>query len=367
MTMQLGSAAQTEAGGGNSTEVRPPESASVVGHLALPDAARARPITLPVVCAVALITAIAASTSILLFHFRDRALADSERELSNTALILAEQSDQAFQAVEVVEKTLIKQMLSGGINSSEAIERLMSGQDVHLMLEDKINGSPHVESVSLFNSEGSLINFSRFWPIPALNVADQDYFKALKLDAHLTSAVSAPVPKGPAGTWTVYLARKITGPNGKFLGVVTGGLDLQYFGNVFQTVALGADSAIALFRLDGVLLVRHPRRDSPGTSYVRGDLFKNVLSHADHGTVRLTSIVDGEERLIAGHRLAHYPVVVGVATTVAAALADWQHEAKLLIGAGILAAFVILVFAFLIARRLLQTYEDSKQSLAEQN
>src|SRR5260370_34829285 len=134
MTMKLGSAAQTEVGGGNSTEVRPPETASVVGHLAMPDRARARPITLPVVCAVALITAIAASTSILLFHFRDRALTDSEPELSNTAVILAEQSDQAFQAVEVVEKTLIKQMLSGCINSTEATERFMPAQHVALLL-----------------------------------------------------------------------------------------------------------------------------------------------------------------------------------------------------------------------------------------
>lgn len=366
MAMHLFSVAQTEGGGGNSTGVRPVESTSVVGHLAAPNKARSRPIILPVVCAVALITAIAAGTSILLFHFRDRALADSERELTNTALILAEQSDQAFQAIDVVEKSLIERMKSHGIISSEALERQMSGQDVHLTLKDKISGLPDVEDVSLFNSEGNLINFGRFWPIPALNVADLDYFKALKFDAHLTSVVSAPVLNPTTGTWTVYLARKITGPNGEFLGAVTGGLALQYFENFFGTIALGSGSAIALFRRDGVLLVRHPRREAPGTSFAQGELFKNVLSHTDHGTVRLTSPIDGQERLIAGHVLANYPIVVAVGMTVAAALADWQHEAKILIGAGILAAFVILVFAILIALRLLERDKQFKQWLGQQ-
>jgi hypothetical protein len=112
----------------------------------MPDKARSQPITLPVVCAVALITAIAAGTSILLFHFRDRALADSERELSNTALILAEQSDRAFQAVEVVQKSLIEQMRSRGITSSEDFERQMSGGDVHLTLSRVASGASRREA-----------------------------------------------------------------------------------------------------------------------------------------------------------------------------------------------------------------------------
>jgi diguanylate cyclase (GGDEF)-like protein/PAS domain S-box-containing protein len=363
MAKHFFSVAQTEFGEGG---IRAPESTSVVDHLAMPDKARSRPITLPIVCAVALIMAIAAGTSILLFHFRDRALADGERELTNTALILAEQSDQVFQAVDMVDKSIIEQMQSRGIISSEDFERQMSGQDMHLMLKDKISGLPYVASVSLFNSEGNLINFSRFWPIPALNVADQDHFKALKLDAHLTSVVSAPVLNQTTRTWHVYLARKITGPNGEFLGAVSGGLELKYFENFFGSIALGADSAIALFRRDGVLLVRHPRREAPGTSFAKGELFKNVLSHSDHGVVRLTSPIDGEERLIAGYVLAHYPVVVAVGKTVTAALADWQHEAKLLIGAGTLAAFVILVFSFLIARRLLRRDKQFKEWLGEQ-
>src|SRR2546428_8112963 len=52
-------------------------------------------------------------------------------------------------------------------------------------------------------------------PSRALNVADGDQFKALKSDAQRTSVVSAPVHNRITGTWTVYLERKLTGPNGE--------------------------------------------------------------------------------------------------------------------------------------------------------
>src|SRR5262249_21288375 len=103
------------------------------------------------------------------------------------------------------------------------------------------------------------------------------------------------------------------------------------FQQLFGSIALGPDSAIAIFRSDGVLLTRHPQRDAPGSSYAQGRLFKNVLTHADRGVVRLTSFVDGTHRLIAGHRLVHYPLVVAAGMTESAALADWKRESKGLI------------------------------------
>ena len=69
------------------------------------------------------IVAIAVSTAILIFHFRDRDLVNSERELSNTALVLAEHTDKAFKSLELVENAIAERMRSLGITSSEELER----------------------------------------------------------------------------------------------------------------------------------------------------------------------------------------------------------------------------------------------------
>lgn len=99
-----------DAGVGSRAEAVPPKSISIANNVAVPDKARARPVMLSVVCAVALVAAIAAGTSILLLDLRDRALANAERELRNTALILAEQSDRAFQTLEFIQKSVVEQI-----------------------------------------------------------------------------------------------------------------------------------------------------------------------------------------------------------------------------------------------------------------
>src|SRR5258707_117139 len=80
-------------------------AANVVGNSAAPPKP-SRPITAPVAWGVALLTAITIVTAILVSHFRDHALAATERELGNVALILAEQTDRAFQAVELAQSGL---------------------------------------------------------------------------------------------------------------------------------------------------------------------------------------------------------------------------------------------------------------------
>jgi diguanylate cyclase (GGDEF)-like protein/PAS domain S-box-containing protein len=321
-----------------------------------PKPARSRAVQLLVLCGLLLASAILAGTSFIVASLHHRVLADNERELRNLALVLAEQADRTFQALEVVQTSLIERSQALGVSSSDDYRREMSGYDVHVMLKDKIQSMPHVDAVGLIDAEGKLFNFSRYWPIPVFDVSDRDYFKRLKSDPQLTSFVSAPALSRGAGTWTIFIARKFVGPNGEFLGLVVGAIELQYFENLFADIALGPDSAISLFRHDGILLVRYPRRDPPGTSYAQGPLFTTVLPRGDRGLVRVSSPIDGIERIIAGHSLAHYPVVVAVATTTEAVFSDWRIYTKYLIGAAVLCILVIGGIVFVSVGRF-KSYE----------
>jgi diguanylate cyclase (GGDEF)-like protein/PAS domain S-box-containing protein len=335
-----------------------------LGANRLPARGRSRAVHLLVLCGLLLASAILAGTGVILASLHDRVLADSERELRNLALVLAEQTDRAFQALEVVQTGLIERSQALGVSSSDDYRREMSGHDVHVMLKEKIDSMPHINAVGLIDAQGKLFNFSRYWPIPALDVSDRDYFKALKSDSQLTSFVSEPALSRGAGTWTIFIVRKFAGPNGEFLGLVVGAVELQYFENLFADIALGPDSAISLFRRDGMLLVRYPRRDAPGTSYAQGPLFKTVLPRGDRGLVRVSSPIDGIERIIAGHSLAHYPVVMTVATTTEAVFADWRIYTKYLIGAAALSILVIGGIVFVSVGRL-KSYELLAEARAE--
>ena len=351
----------------NRVEARSPESKSVVGNLATPGMTRSRPITLLIVCGIALVAAIVLGTAITIFNSRDRALAGRERELQNIALMLADQTDRVFEAAERVQINLIERMQALGIASGEDFEQKMSGFDIHLMLKDKIIGLPHIGTFTLINAQGKLFNFSRFWPIPTINVVDRDFFKAFQSNEWRTFFLSKPIHNRATGTWVVQIARKVPGPKGEFLGLVLAAIELQSFEQFFSSIALEPESSISLFHRDGELLARYPRVDTLiGRSYAANALFPKLLEHSDHGSARQKSVIDGEDRLIAAHRVAHYPVVVAVTTTVAAALANWRDAAKFLIAAGGLAALMIAAVVLVIVRQLLQGKKRFQQELGGQ-
>ena len=330
----------------------------------IPNPARFRPVRLLLACGVLLAAAMTAGTGLILSNLRERALDDSERALQSVALILAEQTDRAFQAIDVAQASLIERMQALGIASADEYERKMSAHDVHLLLKERLSGLPYVDEITLINAQGMPINSSGSWPIPAVSVADRDYFKALRSDPQSVSFVSKPVRDSDSGTWTIHLARKFVGSNGELVGFVLGAMELRYLEQFFGTPVVGEEGSISLFRRDGELLIRYPQRDSRVGTFASGELFTRVLSRADRGVMRLTSVVDGKERIVAGQGLAHYPIVVGVATTVKAALAGWQSAAIYMVGAAVLLIFVIGT-TILLGIRQIRSYELLVQARAE--
>jgi Cache domain len=283
---------------------------------------RNRPIRYLILCGVTLIAAIVVGTAIMVGNLRDRALIDSERELKNTALILAEQLDRSFQAVDLVQSSVIEKIQSLGIASSEDYARRMSGEDVHQMLKTSTSGLVQIYALSLINADGRLLNFSRFWPAPEISVADREFFNALKSDPRVMSYISLPGHNRTDSAWTLFLARKVTAANGEFLGLVLGAVELSYFDKLFDSISLGAGSSIALFRSDGYLLTRFPQAES-----FIGKAFKtpiSALGDGDSGAVRFIGQIGGRDRLLAAHRLAHFPAIITVAEDTGAALAIWQ-------------------------------------------
>jgi diguanylate cyclase (GGDEF)-like protein/PAS domain S-box-containing protein len=366
ITMREDSPAQFPAGGSPGIDDPAGASVRVAGPSPKPVAARRIPaVHLLVACGLLLAAVVSAGTVGILVDLRDRALAASERELRNTASILAEQTDRAFQAVELMQSGLLERMNALGIASAEDYERAMSGYDVHRMLKDKVGNWPHIGSLTLINSRGKLFNFSRFWPLPDIDVTDRDFYSALKSDAGLNSFMGEPVRNRATGSWTIHLVRKVAGPNGEFLGLVLGAMEMEYFDRYFATIVLGGDSSIKLFRDDGVLLASHPHVESAMTrSPVKSGVLGQILTQVKAGAVQQIARIDGEERVAVAQRLAHYPFAITATNTVAAALAEWSSAAIYISGAAILLLLVIGVVVLLCVRQI-KNYEALVTARAE--
>ena len=311
-----------------------------------------------------LIAAIAIGATVMAGNFRERALRNSERELENAVLLLARHFDQQLEDFAFVQKDLIAVMRSSGIASIEDYKRRMSTPEIHQLLKSKMDALSYVGGINVFDADGALINSSSVWPIPPVNIEDRPYFKAFKSDPHSPQILVEPVSSRITGAWTTVIARKVTGPNGEFLGVIGRGIEPANFEKFFASVALGTGAAISMHHRNGTLLARHPHVDAMiGKNFKTGPANQQQVFELAHSTSRLTSPIDGEDRLIASRALAKFPIVIVATTTTEAALADWRAQINILIAVAFASALAIAVLLFLVVRKLSQQHRISQQRL----
>ncbi len=327
-------------------------------------ALRGSPVRWLIVGGVLLMSAIVIGTGMMVGVFRERALQSAERELDNTVLLLARHFDQQLEDFVTIQREVAAESHLAKLSSPDAFKTRMSTAEFHEVLKAKVSGHADVAGVNIFDADGKLINSSESWPVPKISVADRNYFKAFKSGTAATSVLIALVHGRFTGEWATVISHNITGPNGEFLGMVTRAITPANFEKFFASLTLGDDAAISLYHSDGTLLARYPHiEEMIGRNFSKGPVHQEVLSKADHGTIRLTSPMDGVDRLASARKLSEFPISVIATTTVAAALTDWREQTRFLVIVASLSVMVIAGVLFLVVRKLSRQHRMEKQRL----
>jgi diguanylate cyclase (GGDEF)-like protein/PAS domain S-box-containing protein len=328
---------------------------------------RRGPILSLILCGGLLVAAIMVGTMMMVGEFRERALSNQERELENTVLLLTRHYDQQFEDTEIIANDVISRMQFSEIGSPETFRIWMSSYDAHLLLKSKVNVLSYVGDVGIFDADGKLINSSGTWPLPSISIAERTFFRNLKSDANLKTAVVTPARNQMNGNTTTVIAHRINGPKGIFLGVMARRIDPVHYEKFFASIALGSGSAISMFHHDGTMLARYPHVDSiVGQKFENAPLLKKVLAEGNRQTLRVQSPVDLQDRLGSAAPLNRFPIVVVATTTVSAALADWKAQTRFMVAVAVLSALVIAFVLFLIIRQVTRQNQESRQRLGRQ-
>jgi diguanylate cyclase (GGDEF)-like protein len=325
---------------------------------------RRNPVNWLIVGGVLLIASIVIGTAMTVLNFRERALSSRERELENTVLLLARHFDRELHNFEAVQGDLVRRIERSGVDTPEEFRRRLSGEEFHTNLLAVADAVSDVAGINVFDGSGQLINSSLHWPVPAINVADRNYFRDFAADDRSQRVHLSPVKSPFTGAWTTVVARKVVGPNGEFLGVVSREISPANLERFFESLELGTGSSIALSHRDGTMLARYPHIETMMGRNFRSAPIQQILSRANHGTMRLISPVDGEHRLASTRALGEFPISIIATTTVATALADWREQARFLVIAASLAALVIGFTLLLIVRKLARQHRASARRLA---
>lgn len=313
-----------------------------------------------------LIVAILAGATLFAIDLRKRAIAEWQTHLNNMSLVLAENTSQVMNSAYLVLNSIAADVASEHVPDAAALKARYAGRDTFELLRQKISGLPQVDVATIIGVDGQVINFSRMYPIPAINVAERDYFQERLHNRGAGIFISKPVRNKVNGNWTFYISRRLENDSGQFLGLAVIGISCDFFGNFFKAISLEQQASISLYRSDVTLLARWPyvedmmgKYNPYGTTYRllrQGRQFGAMLVDTPRMSENYRKVVRmGAVRVVQG-----YPLAVNITITEDLFLAGWRST-MWLVGLLAGASIVVIVAAFLLVNKLLQRQEEDAE------
>jgi PAS domain S-box-containing protein len=295
---------------------------------------------------ILVVAAIISSNVIILWKLRESTLDDVADNLARRSLALAAQANLSFQSLSLVLDSVAEHVTRETVADRDYPHRGMGSIEVHELLKEKIVGLPQIEFVGLVGADGNLVNTSREWPATSFNVADRDYFIALRDKSAPGQVVSAPLQSRGTGNWTIVVARRLQAADGQFIGVLNGSVNLSFFEEHWRSIldAQEVDSSISLNRRDGTVLARLPSSDAVGRRFEGG--VQDRLRDRPSVVQRKVSPIDHVRRIQSAHVLKDFPLFILATQTERSALQGWYRVAQIAALISTICIVVLLIAAF---------------------
>jgi len=316
--------------------------------------------------AVLLIAAAVLAIGITVSNMRQDALDSALANTENLAIVLAEQTARSVQSVDIVVRDLQDTVSSLGITSQDDFRRVLGTEKIHAILRNHVDRLPQADGIALAGANGMRVNSSTAWPAPSIDLSDRDYLRHFAAENDTGLFIGAPVANRTTNVWTIFVARRLNGRNGEFLGVVLASMPLQVFTGLYASIDAQQHDSLMLLRRDGTVLVRHPDTAQHIGQKMPATSAWYALVEQGGGHYTSPGYFDESARLVAVQPLRGYPLVVDVGMPVDMALMRWRQMAKLMVFGTAGAAGALLLLLFML-RRQLQRLEQSRTALRHRN
>lgn len=210
--------------------------------------------------AVALAAIFLINALVSTYLLRKNSIQDRSDQLANLTIILAEHTSQTMFSANTALLSIMEILERAKIGDEKAYQEFASKKAQFDLLQERTSSNSILDVSTFVAADGKVLNFSRSYPPPPINLADRDYFKYLSANNDLDTYYSIPVRNKGNGKWVFYLARRVNGKNDRFLGVVLVGVSVEVFSSLYERIGgnLGDGAALTLYRKDMTLLTRWP-------------------------------------------------------------------------------------------------------------
>jgi len=275
----------------------------------------------------------------------------TDREISNVASALAEQTSSTWRSVYLLLDDTARWY--GNDSSQIPPERLDE------VLANRTAGMPQIRLVTIVDAQGIQRHRSHGSSPPNLDVSDRSYFISQRDGTARGFFMSEPLVTRSENRAGVVISRRLEDGTGQFAGVVTAIVDLEDLERFYGSVNLGRASAIQLLRDDGTLLARNP-----AVSLLFGRSFPQLAAVPDAPATRLMNPIDRNRDFIAVAPVRDTHLVLTVTREEAMALRSWQDE-TIRVAARTLILTLLGALTIATLLRQLRRIESSERALRE--
>ena len=283
---------------------------------------------------------------------------DAQDRAAHGAHALSEHAHRTFRAHELILEFVDR------YTEGLAWQDLRDTPALHRMLSRLVGTAPDVASVFMADASGRNDISSRRFPMPAIDVSDREYYRALLKEDVLH--ISEPASSRMSAERFFTIARRRTSADGRFDGLIAVSVNPGYFEGFFAGI-VHATEAASLVRSDGTLLARHPSRPEPAAPLPPTSGFMRAIAAEPTSGVYVTrSLTDGIERMIAYRRVGTYPVYASFQLSMGEIWGDWHRAMVPYALATLLAMALLLAGVSLAGQRARRAAAEARSREAEQ-
>jgi diguanylate cyclase (GGDEF)-like protein len=279
---------------------------------------------------------------------------NSARAAKSLVTILADETDRSIQSVSQIVSRTVARLEASGVETPEALDKAANATEFRALLNDSVAEDASLDTIYVEAAPAAArvrddahrtlteIHAGAFLDAVAATQPDDIY-------------LSSPFRSRTTGAWQLSLAKRVSAKDGRFLGIVSGVINLSSFTDLLGKLALGEHASVSIIRDDGEIIACYPTRElSLGSAISGTPIFNDLIAKKVNGVTRQVSDVDHIERMFAVVHSDRFPVASVVAVAMDDVLAAWNLQADMLEFGTVTIVMVILLGAIRLALRVEQ-------------
>ena len=280
------------------------------------------------------------------YYDHQRRFAEAQELIERLTRIADEHALKVIDLNQQLETRIVDLL---GDSDDALIKRREEG--LHRTLDDMSGTLAQIAAISVFGENGALLANSRWYPAPAVSIAERDDFRSARAVAPVTY-FSLPLRGKVASSDVFTTTMGRIARNGQFLGVVSIALKRDFFTDFYRELAAGDRAlVIGLYRRDGSVLARFPESAGSTQPATNTGFTRAFRNNELYGSMRMRSSIDHVDRLLAFRRVGDSPLYVSAGYATSVVEKRWRDNLALVAAIALLPCIAVwLLIAFSIRR-----------------